>query len=221
METKNEGVKHQINSHAKLDLASSTQVVYEQQQAWKIPYQVRNDSLINNGGFTLIELLVVVLIIGILAAIVVPQYQKAVYKSRYATLKNLAESIWQAQQAYHLANGHYATTFAELDIDLPSGVVDPDLQDAHTTDQYNYPWGYCRIRFNGSGLVQSNCVNEQIGMSYMIQENGKKFCQVFGSRQVADYPVQNSVCQGETRAAKATKGSHFDGVDYTRWDYPN
>jgi len=71
------------------------------------------------GGFTLVELLVVVLIIGILAAVALPQYNKAVQKSRNATLKQVVKAIADAEVVYFLANGTYAANFSELDIDLP------------------------------------------------------------------------------------------------------
>ena len=74
---------------------------------------------IRNGGFTLIEVLVVVLIIGILAAVAVPQYQKAVEKSRTTQAFAVLRTIAQAQQFYYLANGRYATKFEELDVDIP------------------------------------------------------------------------------------------------------
>ena len=58
----------------------------------------------NKKGFTLIELLVVVLIISILAAIALPQYKMVVAKSKFATLKNKARAIYDAEQRYYLVN---------------------------------------------------------------------------------------------------------------------
>ena len=73
----------------------------------------------NTKAFTLIELLIVVLIIGILAAVALPQYQKAVEKSKAMQGLTLIKSVREAQVAYHLANGSYALSFDELSTDIP------------------------------------------------------------------------------------------------------
>ncbi len=68
-------------------------------------------------GFTLIELLVVVLIIGILASVALPQYQRAVEKSRVAEAKQMIASIITAYRVYQMENdGANPTSFADLSL---------------------------------------------------------------------------------------------------------
>ena len=76
----------------------------------------------NKKAFTLLELLVVVIIIGILAAIALPQYQMAVGKAKYAELKENTRIITEALQRYYLINSTYNATADKLDITIPSTI---------------------------------------------------------------------------------------------------
>ena len=72
-----------------------------------------------NKGFTLIELLVVVLIIGILSAVALPQYTKAVEKSRATEAITLLGNLANAEEIYKMSTGSYTTDLSLLDIQLP------------------------------------------------------------------------------------------------------
>ena len=76
-----------------------------------------------NAAFTLIELLVVVLIIGILAAVALPQYQRAVAKARLIEISLMMRSLARAEKLYYLANGKFTLDVDYLDISLPEGAT--------------------------------------------------------------------------------------------------
>jgi prepilin-type N-terminal cleavage/methylation domain-containing protein len=84
-------------------------------------FKTRRASKRPQAGFTLIELLVVVLIIGILAAIAVPQYFKVVEKGRFAEATAIASVLKGAEERYFLKNNAYTTNTALLDVVPPAG----------------------------------------------------------------------------------------------------
>ncbi len=70
-------------------------------------------------GFTLIELLVVVLIIGILASVALPQYEKAVEKSRVAGVWTMLSTLVKAGEAYkYSGKSGWNIPLDELDVAL-------------------------------------------------------------------------------------------------------
>lgn len=164
-------------------------------------------------GFTLIELLVVVLIIAILAAIAVPQYKRAVIKSRYAMLKNLAKSIAVAQEVYYLANGEYTTRFDQLDIDAGGTPADMDRK-------RNFDWGSCYIGISET-IAQVECINSNIQMQYQQKfahspkNSGLRTCIALNTTDITD--IRSRICQAESNLIANTAGGGSN--NYLGWTY--
>ncbi len=89
----------------------------------------------HTSAFTLIELLVVVLIIGILAAVALPQYRVAVAKAHLAKYLPAVHALYEAEQAFYLTNGEYTRDLKALDVDFAGSECTYRELRAHTVYQ--------------------------------------------------------------------------------------
>jgi prepilin-type N-terminal cleavage/methylation domain-containing protein len=157
-------------------------------------------------GFTLIELLVVVLIIGILAAIAVPQYQTAVLKTRFATVIANTRAVKDAAEIYYMTYGDYPTDdITVLDFDIPDCVKYAAglMRCPKTNTAYNYNGNNSTGQaFDVRGYYpESNGSDGKLSLDYTMvldhaQSNpGKIYCRVGTNNQAAATRVCKSMCK--------------------------
>ncbi len=156
-----------------------------------------------NQAFTLVEVLVVVLIIGILAAIAVPQYHKSVEISKASQVYTMLDNIAKAELAYFLLHNTHTSKLSDLNIEVPFKI--------ETRNQY-----YQNVGFYWRICNDENCMyagRNYGGGFYFLQVdfNTKKF--VCAAKQDTK---ANEICAALGFTEKYTSSTTTTWIDSNR-----
>lgn len=147
-------------------------------------------------GFTLIELLVVVLIIGILAAVALPQYEIAVAKARATEGITVLKAITDAQEVFHLANGHYTNDLQDLDISVEDSSV------WHFSCKEQRTCFATPKRTNLPDFIEFHMV--QVPAGNPITQSGKHWCRAHETNRIGQ-----RICKTYGQADPTMDGTYF------------
>jgi len=98
----------------------------------------------HNRGFTLIEVMVVILIIGVLAALVVPKVMSRPDEARITAAKQDIATVTQALNLYKLDNSRYPTTEQGLQALVNKPTISPvpnNWKEGYLDRVPKDPWG--------------------------------------------------------------------------------
>lgn len=161
-------------------------------------------------GFTLIEILVVVVIIAVLAAVAVPQYQRAVYKSRFRALMSIARGVNQGNEDFYLTNGHYAEDLSSLMITGSNEYPDGTSVQLSTNDKYSYVLVKRTGLNNNYVMYQSRSANYPSNIHCEAKKDDSKAAWLCGEALEGTKVAHGSLTKGYD--TYILKGSESDGA---------
>ena len=142
-----------------------------------------------NKGFTLIELLVVVLIIGILAAVALPQYTKAVEKSRTAEAVTLMGDLLTGERIYQLGNSKYTDELSVLDIEMPNATSGKSFNTTNFTISLDGTTGT-----DAKVTATRNATNAQYVLQFTMTKAGAIERSCYEGTAVSDDKLNKGLC---------------------------
>ncbi|MEC9282077.1 MAG: prepilin-type N-terminal cleavage/methylation domain-containing protein [Bdellovibrionota bacterium] len=157
----------------------------------------------NNKGFSLIELMIVVAIIGILAAIAVPNYQKFTRKAKQAGGKSLLSGYYTSAKATMAEMGIHKGNFAVVGF-KPEGEL------------------IYRLDVHDNGATLPSTYAGVLDIPACVTTTGSTACASSSYKTWSDHPVSTATAVGGTvsstnRTFLSFAAADLDGAQPDRW----